>query len=105
MKKTLSLFLALVMCLSLCACGDTAAIEKALQGKWEPENVSGGVYTFNDGHFSCETVISGLSLGPKEGSYKISGNVIKLIYDNGVDAELEFTYKNGTLSIEGLVRE
>ena len=50
-------------------------------------------------------MISGLSLDPKEGSYKISGNVIKLIYDNGVDAELEFTYKNGTLSIEGLVRE
>lgn len=105
MKKALSLILALVMCLSLCACGGTASIDEALHGKWIAENGDGGIYTFDNGRFTCETVISGLNLGAKEGGYKISNNVIKLSYDNGVKSELKFTYENGTLSIDGLLEQ
>ena len=103
MKKTLSLILARVLCLSLCACGNTTSIEEALQGKWVAKGGDGGIYTFSNGRFTCETVISGLNLGVKEGGYKISTNAIKLSYDNGVKSELKFTYENGTLSIDGLI--
>ena len=105
MKKALSLLLALVICLSLCACGSTASIEEALQGKWVAESGDGGIYTFSNGRFACETLISGLNLGIKEGSYKVSNNAIKLSYDNGVKSELKFTYENGTLSIDGLLEQ
>lgn len=106
MKKVLSLILSLVMCLSLCACGgSTDSIEKALQGKWIAETGDGGIYTFDNGRFTCETLISGLNLGVKEGSYKVSNNAIKLSYDNGVKSELKFTYENDTLSIDGLLEQ
>ena len=105
MKKALSIFLALLMCLSLCACSKTASIEKDLQGEWIAENNNGGFYTFTDGRFSCETIIAGLSLGIKEGNYEITETVITLNYDNGVVGELSYIFENGTLSIEGLIKK
>ena len=102
MKRTLSIITMLFICLTLCSCSNSASVENALQGTWISENGDGGIYIFDNGNFSCETVISGMSLGAKEGKYKISSNTIKLSYDNGVDAELEFIYKNGILSIDGL---
>ncbi len=104
MKKTIAIVLALVMCLSLCACSKTASVEKALQGEWAPENNNGGFYVFDDGRFSCETVIAGLSLGAKEGSYEVTETVIKLSYDNGVEGELSYTYESGDLVLEGLIK-
>jgi hypothetical protein len=104
-KRFLSILLSIFMLTSLCACGGANSVEKALQGKWVSESGNGGIYIFDDGHFSCETVISGLSLGVKEGDYTISDNVIELSYDNGVEGKLEFTYENGELSIDGLVKQ
>ena len=104
MKKALSIVLALVLCLSLCACAGGGP-EKALIGSWNPEQGSGGFYVFSEGgRFTCETKIAGLSLGVKEGSYEIGENVITLSYDNGVVGGLNFTYQDGALTIEGLVK-
>lgn len=105
MKKIFSFILMVAMCMSLCACSSTASIEEALHGKWMAENGDGGIYMFDNGRFTCETVISGLNLGVKEGDYKISNNIIKLSYDNGVESELKFTYENGILSIDGLLEQ
>ena len=47
MKKAISIFLALLLCLSLCACGgDDANAEKAIVGKWK--SFEGRTATFNE---------------------------------------------------------
>ena len=103
MKKVLSLILALALCLSLCACGGAGSVKKALRGEWVA--VDGGLYTFSNGRFTCETVDADLNIGAKEGRYKISKDTIKLSYEDGTTAELKFTDENGVLSINGLVEQ
>ena len=103
MKKVLSFVLVLALCLSLCACFGTTA-EKELQGTWEHENGM-ATYIFFEGRFSCETIVAGMSLGIKEGSYEISDTAIVLHYDNGVDAELSYTFNSGLLQIENLIKK
>ena len=46
-----------------------------------------------------------MSLGIKEGSYEITDTAIVLHYDNGVDADLSYTFSNGILNIENLIKK
>ena len=105
MKKTISLLLVLALLLGLCACGskNTYYVDEQLQGSWE---AYGGIahYEFSNGRFTCETIIEGLSLGVKPGTYKITGSKIKLLYDNGVKGNIKYTYENGSLTLENLSR-
>lgn len=106
MKKVLAILLVAMSMFALCACGkstapeekgfDASTIDKMLQGKWESDPA---IYIFKDGKFSCETVISGLSLGVKEGTYTIDEDSINILYDNGVSAELDYVFENNSLSI------
>ncbi|MBQ9937903.1 MAG: hypothetical protein IJO96_00055 [Oscillospiraceae bacterium] len=100
MKKVLAIILVFAMCLSLCACGvDKTAVDHELQGKWTI--ASGiGVYVFNDGRFSCTTIVD-----TRSGSYEISGRKIKLNYDNGVNSKLSYSFNDGVLSIENLTKK
>ena len=101
MKKLTALFLVVVMCLSLCACGDqTKAIDKKLQGTWEDSN--GVIYIFEEGRFSCEAKLLGISLGIQEGDYEITDRSIALYFDNGADSLLEYTYADKELSLHGM---
>ena len=105
MKRTISLLLVFAMLLGLCACGskNTYYVNEQLQGCWE---AYGGIayYEFSNGRFTCETVISDISLGEKPGTYEITDNKIKLLYDNGVKGSIKYTYENGTLTLENLTR-
>ena len=100
MKRTIAMVLVLVLGIALCACGaDAAAVDRELQGKWS--NASGmAVYNFTNGRFSCSTIID-----TRSGSYEISGSKIVLKYDNGVTGELSYTFKNGNLSLENLIKK
>lgn len=101
MKRMIVLVLLAAMCLALCACGvDKAAVEQQLQGAWGPEGSSATHY-FEDGRFAAKVLI----LDPREGSYEITGSKIKLHFDNGVDAEIKYTFRNGELSLDGFVKK
>ena len=101
MKRMIVLVLLAAMCLALCACGvDKAAVEQQLQGAWGPEDSSATHY-FEDGRFAAKVLI----LDPREGSYEITGSKIKLHFDNGVDAEIKYTFRNGELSLDGFVKK
>ena len=89
------------MCLSICACGDqTKAIDQELQGVWEDSK--GVIYIFEEGRFSCEAKLLGISLGAEEGDYEITERSIALYFDNGADALLEYTYADKVLSLQGM---
>ncbi len=106
MKKIfISFFLVILMC-SFCSCGASNAqskeeqIEKKLQGVWVVETGKAIIeYKFDNGTFSAETTALGVSMGEKPGTYTIGDNIISLKYDNGVTADLEFTYENNKLTI------
>ena len=87
MKKALSLILALVLCLSLCACGGNKATLKDYSGKWVREewtNATTGavvnvtVYLYEDGTFKKE--VNNTIDGYKEyqGSWEIEKETIVL---------------------------
>lgn len=99
MKKVLAILLVVMTLFALCACGKKATypdVENKLQGEWQSEL---GTYVFKTGRFTCETVIMGISLGEKAGSYTIDEDSINLAYDGGVEAELEYVIDGGTLVI------
>ena len=100
MKKAAALILTLVLCLSLCACDQTGAIDKKLQGAWEDS--TGVIYIFEEGRFSCEAKLLGISLGVQEGDYEITDRSIALYFDNGADSLLEYTYADKVLSVQGM---
>lgn len=102
MKKVLSLALVLILCLSLFACAKQPTVEDELQGSWKND---GSIWEFNDGRFSSQISISGVTLDAKEGTYEITDDAIILKYDNGVESELEYTFEDGTLSLDGLTKE
>lgn len=101
MKRVIAFALLVAMCLALCACGvDKEAVDRELQGAWGPED-SNATHFFEDGRFAAKV----LFLEAREGSYEITGNKIKLHFDNGVDAQIEYTFRDGQLSLDGFVKK
>ena len=105
MKKAIMILLALVMVLSLAACGNgSKKIEAELQGKWEYSGVatvtnihfkqsyefSNGkvTYIFSNGIFDDDI---------KQGTYTIGDGTITISGDK--DTNLEYRYINNTLTI------
>lgn len=70
MRKVLSLFLALVMCLSLCACGSSTAAEHTASqkktakvvGTWTASDGDSRVYIYLNEDYSGEMEAGGISL-------------------------------------------
>lgn len=110
MKKLFALLLALVLCLSLCACGGANKddIREELQGTWRASWTTDGArisryYTFEGDRYTTGGVafIVG-ELEPKSGTYKISNSTIRLTPDDGSEGnELDYSYdkETGTLTL------
>ena len=108
MKKALSLLLALVMCLSLCACGvSKEKVEEELQGTWEYTWYASAVgftcsviYEFDDG-FLDYTFIRNGDVTSKHGYYVITNKVVEIWFAGEGEpyAELTYKYENGELSL------
>ena len=95
MKKIISLLLIMTMLLTLCACGEKKAIEKQLQGDWKDNKLGINILTFDNGKVS-----SAIGQTVKHGTYKIEDGKIVLIYENGVEGELEYTFENNELKLK-----
>ena len=87
MKKALSLILALVMCLSLCACGGNKATLKDYSGKWVREEwtntktgavVNVTVYLYEDGTYKKEVNNSIDGYQEYQGTWEIEKDTIVL---------------------------
>ena len=114
MKKALSLILALVMCLSLCACGGSKEngvskekVEEELQGTWEhiwyssSDGFTHRVFLeFDDGSLDY-TVIRNGDVTSKHGYYVITNKVVEIWFDGKGEpfAELTYKYEDGELSL------
>lgn len=127
MKKSISWFLLLVMCISLCACGgqqdNNEKIAEALQTDWKYEAmlelptepaVMPIQYTFQDG-----TVIGKMNLGAEDPTYEaalirasgtyeiVDGKIILnwteytvlLPWPRDLDNELAYSFEKGTLHL------
>ena len=87
MKKALSLLVALVMCLSLCACGGNKATLKDYSGKWVREEwtntktgavVNVTVYLYEDGTYKKEVNNSIDGYQEYQGTWEIEKDTIVL---------------------------
>ena len=127
MKRYMSMFLALVMCISLCACGgqqdNNEKIAEALQKNWKYEAilelptepaVMPIQYTFQDG-----TVVGKMNLGGEDpandvalirasGTYEIADKkiilnwteyTVLLPWPRDLDNELNYSFEKGTLHL------
>ena len=127
MKRYMSMFLALVMCISLCACGgqqdNNEKIAEALQKDWKYEAilelptepaVMPIQYTFQDG-----TVVGKMNLGGEDpandvalirasGTYEIADKkiilnwteyTVLLPWPRDLDNELTYSFEKGTLHL------
>ena len=117
MKKALSLLLALVMCLSLCACGvskekveegvSKEKVEEELQGIWEHiwyssrDGFTHCVFLeFDDGSLDY-TVMRNGDVASRHGYYVITNKVVEIWFDGEGEpfAELTYKYEDGELSL------
>ena len=104
MKKVLSVFLALIIVVSLCACSsqngkiDTASVDQALQGSWvSGGDIGGPCYKFENGYFASTAIVLGIQVGSNKGSYTIEDDAIKIIYSNLDDPSyLPYTFNKNT---------
>ena len=87
MKKALSLILALILCLSLCACGGNKATLKDYSGKWVREEwtntktgavVNVTVYLYEDGTYKKEVNNSIDGYQEYQGTWEIEKDTIVL---------------------------
>ena len=78
MKKALSLILALVMCLPLCACGGNKATLKDYSGKWVNESGTVTYYLYEDGTFTEESKNSLYGDQEYQGTWEIKKSEIVL---------------------------
>ena len=111
MKRTLSLVLITILALT-CVIGLTgcSSAEDKLLGTWEYKISSGSsvyassTYTFSK---SGDKYIATLKMGSADGinnfktEYKIEGNKIIFIFDNGNTMEEEYSLSGDTLTIDG----
>ena len=105
MKKVVAVALLVVMCVSLCSCGND--VEKKLQeGIWGDEYYVFGSkvlqeYEFTeDGRFICMFYIDGKFGSLDMGTYEIGKTQIFMTYDSGESFEIDYTYKSGKLTLE-----
>ena len=102
MKKIIALLMAVILAVSLCACGstNTSDVEAQLKGKWQMEasETVKAVYSFYDGSVSCQTTAMGITLDPNEGTYDITDSQIIITWTSGGKI-VEFDY---TLTDDGL---
>jgi ABC-type uncharacterized transport system auxiliary subunit len=98
MKKALSLILALVLCLSLCACGS----KNKPNGSYSAE-IAGK--TFATLTFSGNKVTYEGSNRTTSGTFTLDGNTVIISYENGNSDKLEYNIEEDTLSLAGLVFE
>ena len=107
MKKGISLVLALVMCLSLCACGggNKDNVRHALQGSWVVkvsmlgETIS-RYCTFNGNKYTASSVYDSRKFATDTGTFEVREDTIHLIPDDGSSAkDFDYSYNkdNGTL--------
>lgn len=113
MKKVFSLILALVMCLSLCACGANKEkvkeeIQNELKGIWEYSWYASAAgfecsvfYQFGDSGSMTETNVRNGKETVNHGYYIVTDDVIEIYYagESEVKAELTYTYEDGELSL------
>ena len=86
----------MTMLLMLCACsGNKKAIEKQLQGDWKDSRIGVSILRFDNGKL---TSITGKDA--RHGTYKIADGKIHLVYDNGIEADLEYTFENNELDLK-----
>lgn len=107
MKKMISLLLAFVLCLSLCACGKTVEdIKKDVSGVWSYSWYASAVnmdccsvYIFsNDGKVTHFTVRGDNHSEARYGTYKVQDKNIAIDLD-GNEIELDVAYKGNTLTL------
>ena len=106
MKKFIAVALLIVMIATLCVgCGDPLKkVEKKIEGTWTADIVVGNyqltaVYVFEDGRVSCTPTLMGTQMDTNVGSYTVQEGAIHLSYDNGTEADLEYTFENNKLRI------
>lgn len=104
MKKIIAFVLALVMCLSLCACGKDS-VASQLEGTWSNQSGEMG-FTFsnirgNGGDIESFFRIAGTSLG-NSGTFTVEGSAIKAHYPHedgkAVDTTIDLILENGEVT-------
>lgn len=104
MKKILIGILALVMVLGLVGCGNKYSeeeVQEALVGTWTIVTKDGlsenniGWSFYEDGTASSHVFSSG-----SEGTYKIKGDSIELLYNNGKTALFKYSFDEGEFKIK-----
>ncbi len=107
MKRALALILALVMCLSLAACGggNKDNVRDALQGSWVAKWSAMGqpisrYYTFKGDKYTTGGVAALGELETSTGTFEIRKDTIHLIPDDGSSGtDLDYTYNKETGTI------
>lgn len=88
MKKMVSLFLVVIVLVSLVACSNVEQIDEKLQGVWKCQaDLYSKVYTFDDGEYE-EYMINMLGENTYKGEYTIRENGIYF----GATSEPSITY-------------
>lgn len=109
MKKTLSLILALVLCIGLCACGsDKPANKEDLVGQWVTEEGVGFVLLSSGNvvkHASLADAVN-VSVGITAGTWEVEGEYLIIITENYNVSANAWVYKisgNNTLERDGVI--
>ena len=107
MKKAITLILAFVLCLSLCACGGEKATFNDYSGKWVREewtNTTTGavvnvtIYLYEDGTFKEETNNSIDGYEEHQGTWDIKKDTIELNFLKKVEGPEDWNYdENGNI--------
>ena len=106
MKKYFSLFLAFLLCLSLCACGKTD-IRDALRGEWSYSlySIDGICYKIYDFDKDGTVKVSWINTGNSKkstsdnGVYKIKSDTIVITENGGSGTVIEYIYQDGVLAL------
>lgn len=108
MKKVGALLWAVVMCLSLVACGgNNDDVVDALQGTWVAQWTNQGYklsryYTFKGDSYTTGGTLASGDLDPQTGTFEVKNDTIYLIPDDGSsESDLDYTYNksSGTITL------
>jgi hypothetical protein len=111
MKKVVSLILALVLCLGLCACGgnsDASSNNEALVGQWVSPDDTGFVLLSSGNvvkHASLADAIN-VSVGITAGTWEVEGEYLIIITENYNVSRNAWVYKitdDHTLEHNGVI--
>ena len=112
MKRILAMILALVLCLGLCACGESQPTEEEVKSAIIKDCLYGTIendyghdcYTINFSNNNEATVLWEQSAGyvmdshTYKGTYEIKKDQI-IISDGGMDFFIDYTFQNGQISM------